>query len=460
MFDRFESSAYEMIGNLAPALAKLATISDDTLEGVRSKEDVYADLIRSSSYENNKLMADAWCAAFMIEKKKAGPLEPRVTITEKVFRTIEQNPHKAPHGTREEIKRLARHYRFFHWHVAFPNVVQVPGPGEEPSDSRLGWSGGFDLVLGNPPWDSLSPDAKEFFSTYDPQVRFQPTEGQGRIIDGLLENPVIAREWRTYCRDLYAQAHFLKKSGRYRLFAPGNLGKGDFNTFRMFTETALQVSRKGGWASQVVPEGLYNGPNSMAIRRELFDAFELRRILGFENHREVWFAGIDSRTKFCIYNARKGGRTKSFQVAFGIRAPEQLSQVQAGECLAIPVSLVKEFSPEALAVMELGSQREIDIAAKMYERWPKFGDKQAEPPIRFYMREIDKETDHSVFSESPNGPPYFEGRMVGQYDYRAKGYRSGRKRAAVWEDLPFGNPVNATPLTATNDWPVRFVQGV
>ena len=175
----------------------------------------------------------------------------------------------------------------------------------------------------------------------------------------------------------------------------------------MFTETALQVSRKGGWASQVVPEGFYNGPNSMAIRQELFDVFELRRILGFENSREVWFAGIDSRTKFCIYHASKGGRTKSFRVAFNIRSPEQLFQVLSGECLTLPVKLVKEFSPEALAIMELGSQREIDTTVKMYERWPKFGDKQAGPPVRFYMREIDKETDHSVFSELPNGPPYF-----------------------------------------------------
>jgi hypothetical protein len=438
MFDRFEASIYQMIGNLAPALAKLAAISDDTLEGVRSKQEVYADLLRSSAYENNLLLADAWCAAFVIEKKKAGPLEPRVTITEKMFRTIEQNPHKAPYGTREEIERLARHYRFFHWHIAFPNVFQVPSPDEEPDDPQMGWSGGFDLVLGNPPWDSMSPDAKEFFSTYEAQVRFQDREGQSRIIDSLLENPVIAREWQTYCRDLYAQAHLFKKSGRFRLFAPGNLGKGDFNVFRMFVETALQVSRKGGWASQVVPEGLYNGANSMAIRQELFDAFDLKRILGFENNREAWFAGIDTRMKFCIYNARKGGRTKSFQVAFNIRSPEQLSQVMAGECLTLPVSLVKEFSPKALAIMELGNQKDIDIASKMYERWPKFGDEEVGPPFRFYMREVDMGNDRELFEGDSTGLPVYEGRMVDLFDHRAKGYRSGRGRAAVWEELPFG----------------------
>ena len=221
MFDRFEASLYEMIGNLAPALAKLAALSDDTLEGVRSKEEVYADLLRSSSYENSRLLADAWCAAFVMEKKKAGPLEPRVTITEKVFRTIEQNPHKSPFGTREEIKRLADHYRFFHWHIAFPNVFQVPSPDEGPDDPQMGWSGGFDLVLGNPPWDSMSPDAKEFFSTYDPQVRFQPTAGQDLIIDGLLENPVIAREWRDLLPRLIRPSPFSQEERPIPSLRPG-----------------------------------------------------------------------------------------------------------------------------------------------------------------------------------------------------------------------------------------------
>jgi hypothetical protein len=440
MFDRFESSVHEMIGNLAPTLANLAALPDDTLEGIRSKEKVYADMLRSSAYENNRLLADAWCAAFVIEKKKAGPLEPRITITEKVFRMIEQNPHKVSHGTREEIKRFAHHYRFFHWHLAFPNVFRVPSPDEEPDDPQTGWSGGFDLILGNPPWDSMSPDAKEFFSTYDPKVRTQDhREVQTTIINSLLENPVIGKEWKTYCRDLYAQSHFFKKSGRYRLFARGDLGKGDLNVYRIFVETALQVGKRGGWVSQVVPEALYNGANSMAIRKELFEHFQLESILGFENHRENWFKGIDSRTKFCIYSAKKDSRTEEFRVGFNIRDVDQLSRVLGGPRSAFQVELVKQFSPDSLALIELSHPADLQIAAKMYKAFPAFGDLSAGPPYRFYMREIDKETDRKVFDDARSGPPYYEGRMVGQYDYRAKGYRSGRGRAAVWEHLSFGD---------------------
>ena len=312
MFDRFESSVYEMIGNLAPAMAKLATISDDTLLGIRTKEQIYADLIRSTSYENNRLLADCWCAAFMIEKKQAVPLEPRIVITEKVFRTIEQNPHKSPHGTREEIKRLDRHYKFFHWHLAFPDVFRIPGPDESPDNDETGWCGGFDLMFGNPPWDSMSPDAKEFFSRFDPEIRLQNADGQEPIIDGLLENPTIAEEWRNHRRDLYAQAHLFKKSGRYRLFAPGDLGKGDFNVYRMFAETALQVIQIGGWTSQVVPEGFYNGPNSMAIRKELFKAFDLKRVLGFENPKVLGSLGSTvARSSAYTTLVRGAGRIRS-----------------------------------------------------------------------------------------------------------------------------------------------------
>jgi N-6 DNA Methylase len=438
MFDLFAKSDIIRLSNIAPALARIETMDDDSIEALHGKEHAYREFKASMPYAFARVLADAWCAAFVIPKVFVPPLEPRVTLTESTFRKLENNPNVVPHEVKDEIARLAARYHFFHWHLAFLNVFQ-PKPGEEIGDEEiLGWNGGFDVVLGNPPWDSMSPDAKEFFSAFEPDVRTQDHRGgQRQIIQRLLEDPGIALAWDTYCRDLYIHAHFLKNSGRFRLFAPGDLGKGDLNVYRMFVESALQISRVGGWASQVVPEGFYNGANSMAIRKELFDRFELKRILGFENQREAWFQGIDSRAKFCIYNALKGTRTNEFQVSFNIRSLERLSCVLRGEYLTISARLVENFSSDALAIMELGNQREIDIAAKMYKMCPKFGDLTAGPPHRFYMREIDKETDRGVFDDNPSGPPYYEGRMVSQYDYRAKGYRSGRGRAACWDLLSF-----------------------
>lgn len=323
---------------------------------------------------------------------------------------------------------LAAQRRFFHWQLEFPEVFG---------------QGGFDVVLGNPPWDTLSPDAKEFFSAYDPQVRFQDRDGQRRIMDKLLENPVVAESWRDHCRWLYSQVHFFKNSGRYTLFAPGNLGKGDFNVYRMFIDAAIRITREGGRVAQIVPEGLYNGANCMAIRKELLDHMQWEILLGFENAREVWFKGIDSRTKFCIYCGQKQGQTSAFRAAFNIRSPEELRRATSGRTLNLRAKLIPEFSPEALAIMELSDQRDIDIAQKMYANWPKFGDEAAGEPHRHYMAEIHMGNDRDLFSEDPTGLPLYEGRMVDQFDHRAKGYRSGRGRVAVWEELPFGLPTKS-----------------
>ncbi len=368
---------------------------------------------------------DAWTAAFFWPLTSESPEPPTTGVLDSARPGL---PPVLSAGQQREVARLRLKHRFFHWPLEFPEVFA---------------DGGFDVVLGNPPWDTLSPDVKEFFAIYEPAVRFQSPEDQRRLVDALLENPLISARWQEHTRTLYSTVKFIKQSGRYRLFAPGNLGKGDFNVYRMFVEAALASARTGGWAAQVVPEGLYNGANAMAIREALFEKSSLAVILGFENTKEVWFKDIDSRTKFCVYAAQVIGRTEAFRTAFGIRSVDQLRAAVAGETLLLPVNLVHEFSPDALAIMELSSQLEVDIATKVYARWPKFGDESAGEPLRHYMREIDMGNDRDLFSETPPGLPVYEGRMVGQFDHRAKGYQSGRERSADWLDFPFGSAQKA-----------------
>ncbi|MHB9130418.1 MAG: Eco57I restriction-modification methylase domain-containing protein [Armatimonadota bacterium] len=434
LFDA-ELQPWERLGDLAASLMSLDQVDDSTIDGIHQKQQRYEAYVRSSGYLFGSFLADTWCAAFFWQKTKDFPYP----ITQEIFRRIEKNPHVVTPWMRDEIVRLARQYQFFHWHLAFSDVFFVPGNNDTPANEEMGWSGGFDVVLGNPPWDTLSPDAKEFFSAYNPQIRNEDKDGQTLIMEELLQDPLIAEQWAINNRMLYSTAHFIKESGRYRLFASGNLGKGDFNIFRMFVELEFQNTRDGCHFAQVVPEGLYNGANSMALRKVLFDECKLDFIYGFENKGGVWFDAHRS-LKFCVYSACKGGPTKSFHTAFNIKTPEQLIQVLAGDVLTLPVSLVKEFSPDALAIMELGNQTDINIVNNMYELWPKFGDSNAGSPHRHYMREIDMGTDRELFDEDPTGLPLYEGRMVDIFDYRAKGYRSGRGRSSDWEDMPFGRP--------------------
>jgi methylase of polypeptide subunit release factors len=73
-----------------------------------------------------------------------------------------------------EKDRLAQRYRFFHWPIEFTDVMV---------------RGGFDLIVGNPPWEKTTPDAKEFFATYNPEVRFMSPEDHEAAYSRLMGTP-------------------------------------------------------------------------------------------------------------------------------------------------------------------------------------------------------------------------------------------------------------------------------
>jgi hypothetical protein len=89
--------------------------------------------------------------------------------------------------------------------------------------------------------------------------------------------------------------------------------------------------------------------------------------------------------------------------------------------------------------MEVASAADFDLATKMHGVWPAFGAENLLPKYK-HMRELDMTNDSGVFRTEPPGLAVYEGRMVGQFDHRAKGYRSGKARSADWVDFAFGDP--------------------
>lgn len=155
---------WERMGDLAVAMANFDTADDDSIDRIRHKEERYAQLVGSADYLSGRFWADAWCAAFFWKKVR----EFDYSITEDVFRRIERNPHDCAPWMRDEILRLAQEHLFFHWHHAFPHIIQAL-PASEARDGTTGWSGGFDVVLGNPPWvrQELLKSIKPFLANYE-----------------------------------------------------------------------------------------------------------------------------------------------------------------------------------------------------------------------------------------------------------------------------------------------------
>lgn len=401
--------------------AQVESIDDDSIAAVHKKETLWRELESGEAGRHATLLADLWCASFVWPKldrqtEAAAPVR-------SLWESVKRDANALRADTAAILADLKQRFRFFHWHLAFPTVME---------------RGGFDVVLGNPPWDSLSPDRREYFGQHHPGIRSLSPEEQEAVIDELLTEPAVSAGWDRHQLDLFGLVHFLKNSGRYTLFAPGNLGKGDFNVYRMFVELALNYTRPGGYNAQVVPGGLYGGANASAIRKFIFDKCELKHLWGLINTTRAWFPKVDI-DRFAAYSTRRGGKTTNFLAQFGLMHPIDL----ANEPIEFDADFIRNSNPDTYTIPDIRSPADMTVAQKMLAAYPAFGDMTAGPPHRDYQRELDMGNDRHRFTTDPAGLPVYEGRMVTHFDHRAKTYVSGHGNSSKWTERAHDDPAKA-----------------
>lgn len=283
LFDR-EQRPWEHIGTLATQITKLDALPEDTVEHIRAKEKEYAEAVLSSGYLTGKFLADLWCAAFVWKKCKPEDGGFDYPITNDYYYKAEQNPNALPHWMREETQRLAKRYQFFHWHLAFPDVFQIPATTEhrEPSTANpaTGWTGGFDVILGNPPWERVKLQEKEFFASRDPEIANAPNAAARRRKIAALEqeNPALFAAYKQAVRAAEGTSHLLRDTKRYPL-----CGRGDVNLYTVFAEANRSHLNPTGLTGCVLPTGIATDDTTKFFFQDLMDTRSLRSLYDFEN---------------------------------------------------------------------------------------------------------------------------------------------------------------------------------
>src|SRR5205823_5240564 len=117
-------------------------------------------------------------------------------ITYDVFKGLKKDEHTLlSAAVAVEVDRLAREYRFFHWHLEFPDIFHVGGTANV--DNETGWAGGFTVLLGNPPWDKVDFKDKEYFSTVEPSIaKLAGQKRRARIVEWEKEHFEEAKRYR------------------------------------------------------------------------------------------------------------------------------------------------------------------------------------------------------------------------------------------------------------------------
>ena len=113
---------------------------------VDEAEEEYLLLEKMERKFKDWLMADTWTAAFFIEKIE---LDPNLYPTNVTLENLREN-QPVNQVLIERILKVADQHNFFHYHLEFPEVFE---------------KGGFDCLLGNPPWEQVQLEEKEYYET-------------------------------------------------------------------------------------------------------------------------------------------------------------------------------------------------------------------------------------------------------------------------------------------------------
>jgi hypothetical protein len=427
------------LGNLPIAYATMAALPDDSLAAVEEKRRQYGDLVKSADYLSGRLLADAWCAAFVW--KKTGEFD--YPVTEEVFRALEANPRSQPAWMIEEIQRLARQYRFFHWHLEFPDVFRVPAEDDKAENELMGWSGGFDCVLGNPVWERVKLQEQEFFAERAPVVANAPNAtARKKLIAGLmLANPPLWGEWCDALREAQGTSHFLRKSGRYPL-----CGVGDINTYAVFAEHNRCALRSSGRAAFIVPSGIVTDDTTKAFFENLVSLKDLAAVYHFENEEKL-FAGVEHLVRFVVLGI---GREDAADLFFFARQATHLADVSRHFTLT-SVDFAA-LNPNTRTCPTFRSVADAELNKLIYRRIGVLWDERLEDGNRWqltFLRMFDMANDSGLFRtrgemeeggqtlsgnhwDGPLGHylPLVEAKMVNHFDHRFATY-SGATQAQL-----------------------------
>ncbi|WP_430505930.1 Eco57I restriction-modification methylase domain-containing protein [Haloparvum sp. PAK95] len=292
--------------------------------------------------------------------------------------------------------------RPFHWMLEFPSVYA---------------DGGFDVIVGNPPWDVISSNREEFFSRYDEQFRSYGPDEKTQVETELLEQDSISEDYERYQRNFELRAEYFNNSPDYRLqssIVAGNTMSRENDLSVLFLERIFSLTRKDGYVAQILPGFIFNGGATKNLRMHLLENTSMERLVMLENNGI--FPGLHRQAKFGVIVFRNSGSTDQLKGKF-VRGDTEIFKSINTEAVTIPDDVLEQFSPEARSFPYVESEKQIDILRKVIQ-YPPISDENNSWYVHPY-RELDvsKDADRYIEDPSEGDYPIYGGSNMYQYTY-------------------------------------------
>lgn len=409
---------------------------EHTPEQVRCKAVAYRDWTASAEYARWKQTADLWTAAFFWTNDTAPGLGAPTSV--EYAAALDGNPEPQLGSAAAE---LLADINPLHWPLAFPEAHAA---------------GGFDLVVGNPPWEQFESGEQPFFKQHKPAIAAMTSETRKKAIAALQsEDPAIFARWRQYRSLQGRMAHYAKSCGRFTRTS------GKVNTYVLFTELAAKSSVHVGL---IVKSGIAVDASQSPVWNRLLDDDRVREVLDMVNQERSGkrvFPAVAAVERFSILHLgpRAAGGLQASMLNFGV-AEATASEVRSWSRRDLRIA-----SPRTNNLLSSSDKREIELALMLQDRFSPldFADPDGANPwglkyVTLFNSSNAKESgdlvrgptleeqkfhlDRDKRYRHPDGRiavPVYEGQMANRWDHRARTYegftgrdRYGRKPHIPW----------------------------
>ncbi|HOW24509.1 MAG TPA: N-6 DNA methylase [Bacteroidales bacterium] len=423
-------------GALASEVRKLDEIPDNTLESYEQKKRLYEKIRTGNQWWKDWTACNLLTYAFF-QQYTAGRAEKEFVTSEFLARFLQ-----ASGSVDARLEGRANAYgtenRFFHWPLEFPDVFE---------------KGGFDVMLGNPPWERIKLQEKEFFETRDPEIANAPNKAaRERLIRQLEQkNPELSREYKAELHYSEASSQFIRESYRFPL-----AGRGDVNTYSIFSELNKSLINSSGRAGFVVPTGIATDDTNKYYFSSIIEGNQLVSLYDFENRKKI-FPDVDSRYKFCLITISGTSLSKGQKAQFGFFLHDVLDLNDELRVFGLTREDFIQINPNTRTCPIFRTSVDAELTARIYNKVPVLINEERgwNPWGVKFMAMFHMSNDSHLFKTEPElrsmgfelrgnrfvkgreiWLPLYESKMIWHYDHRFGTYKGVDSRTSTQTPTP------------------------
>ena len=335
-----------------------------------------------------------------------------------------------------EAQRLVREERFLNWQTTFPGVW-TNWQSQDPQ-------GGFDAVIGNPPWDRVKLQQVEWFATRRREIALQPRAADRKRMIAALERDgdPLALDYAVASERAATSARMARGGGDYPL-----LSSGDVNLYSLFVERALALAKPDGMVGLLTPSGIASDKTAARFFKGIATEGRLKALYDFENRRTRYdappfFPDVDSRFKFCAFVASPSRVPDATRCAFFLQDVAELDDEE--RCFPLTAEAFARVNPNTGTAPIFRARRDAALTTAIYERLPVLVDRSSGEEVKAwpvkYATMFHMTNDSEMFrtrteleeqegawptggnrfdSAAGEWAPLYVGRMIHLFDHRA-----------------------------------------